>query len=545
MSDNLQAGKPNPQKGWGDRIAAWIRARMNEFHGWLEEHAPLLLELPRFTLGDLYDWILDHFPVLKYVAGVRLMGFLIPHEEKEPSGFLTTLLSIPGLPPELRQSLERLRWYANKTEIPIDELVGLMGVNQALSGYLSPYNVSAAYQASRTIPTGRPEPPAAWAMQFRNMLAEPQLREYLKDQGWTDELIDAWREISKRWLSAGELIELRRRGRIGEKEFSDRLHQLGYDHRAVAGYVELLDRIPGPGDLISMAVREAFHPDLVAKYHYLDAFPGEFAEWMTKQGYSVEWAQRYWAAHWRLPSIGDAFTMLHRGVIGMDEIRDLLRTADIAPIWHEPLIKIAYAPYTRVDVRRMHALGVLSDEELVKAYMDLGYDADHAAHMAEFTILYNASTQREATKSDITKGYRAGRLERADAVQALIDIGYTPEWAEYHIATVEYEAAEEYVEEQIKTIQTLYESRRIDRAEAASRLTGLGLRGERINDRLELWTITRDRRDVAPSVSKLEEFYAHGIIDRDAFEHEMKSHGYDDTYITWYRENIDRAREEK
>ncbi|GAI43190.1 unnamed protein product, partial [marine sediment metagenome] len=66
-----------------------------------------------------------------------------------------------------------------------------------------------------------------------------------------------------------------------------------------------------------MAVREAFHPELIAKYHYMDNFPPEFAEYMAKQGFSVEWAQRWWVAHWRLPSISAGFDMLHRGQISV------------------------------------------------------------------------------------------------------------------------------------------------------------------------------------------------------------------------------------
>jgi len=140
-------------------------------------------------------------------------------------------------------------------------------------------------------------------------------------------------------------------------------------------------------DLITMSVREVFSPDIAQKFGQFEDFPADFATYAKQQGVSDEWAKRYWAAHWVLPSITMAFDMLHRGVIDQATINQLLRAQDIMPFWRDKITAISYNPYTRVDVRRMHKAGVLSEDEVLTAYKDLGYDDVKALKMTDFTLL--------------------------------------------------------------------------------------------------------------------------------------------------------------
>ncbi|GAH79863.1 unnamed protein product, partial [marine sediment metagenome] len=75
--------------------------------------------------------------------------------------------------------------------------------------------------------------------------------------------------------------------------------------------------------------------------------------WAGKKGLSKEWSERYWAAHWNLPSPQQGFEMLHRGVINVSELNMLLRALDVMPFWRDKLTAIAFRRLTRVDIRRM------------------------------------------------------------------------------------------------------------------------------------------------------------------------------------------------
>ncbi|GAH81991.1 unnamed protein product, partial [marine sediment metagenome] len=138
---------------------------------------------------------------------------------------------------------------------------------------------------------------------------------------------------------------------------------------------------------------------------------------LKMQGISEYWAQKYWYAHWDTPSITQGFEMLHRGFIDRKELDDLFRTVEIPPFWRDKLTAIAFNPFTRVDVRRMHKAGVLTDDELVTAYMDVGYNADKAAKMTEFTILYNGEGNTSLTRSQILNGFTEYIITREDTAE--------------------------------------------------------------------------------------------------------------------------------
>ncbi|KKK61280.1 hypothetical protein LCGC14_3015910, partial [marine sediment metagenome] len=144
-------------------------------------------------------------------------------------------------------------------------------------------------------------------------------------------------------------------------------------HPAYTGlYKELAYQIPPVADIITMAVREAFTPDVAARFGQYEDFPEDFEKYAAMKGLSSEWAKRYWAAHWNLPSPQQGFQMLHRGVIDKADLNMLLKALDVMPFWRDKLTQIAYRPLTRVDVRRMYREGVLDEGEVFQSYLKQG-----------------------------------------------------------------------------------------------------------------------------------------------------------------------------
>jgi hypothetical protein len=135
--------------------------------------------------------------------------------------------------------------------------------------------------------------------------------------------------------------------------------------------------------------------------------------------------------------------MLHRGIIQPPDLDSLFMAHDIIPWWREKLVGLSYRVYTRVDVRRMYNLGILSREEVKRAYLDLGYDAEKAENMTRFTVAYTSSADRELTKADILKGYRTGQLLADDAIELLMDLDWSADDAEYLLTLEDYKGKEE------------------------------------------------------------------------------------------------------
>lgn len=208
-------------------------------------------------------------------------------------------------------------------------------------------------------------------------------------------------ESSRPLPTPGQIQESFLRGEIDVKTHDRLLASYGLSSDNIELIKELYLLIPGASDLIRMAVREAFTPDIAQKFGQYQDLPQAFIDWGAKIGLSKDWCSRYWAAHWELPSATMGFEMLHRGVISNEELTLLLRALDVMPFWRERLIKISYNPLTRVDVRRMYQLGVINEEQVKRSYLDLGYDNQKADWLTQFTIRYY--TPEDQTEQDTYK----------------------------------------------------------------------------------------------------------------------------------------------
>ena len=284
--------------------------------------------------------------------------------------------------------------------------------------------------------------PAENAVQayFHEAIPFEMVQDNLARQGYSDDKINAIVESQRPLLSPGDAQEAFLRGYITEKEHDNVLRQYGYREGQIKLIKQLYQVIPGISDIITMAVKEAFTPDIAKKFGQYEGFPKEFGEWAEKQGLSKEWAERYWAAHWQLPGARDGFEMYHRRIIDHDELKMLLRALDVMPFWRERLIELAYEPYDRVDIRRMYHAGVLTEDEVYNAYLDLGYNPDRAKHLTEFTVKTYAVQDkttldnfRELTRSIIIKAYQENVIDADETKKRLIQIKYSPDDADFLI----------------------------------------------------------------------------------------------------------------
>ncbi len=225
---------------------------------------------------------------------------------------------------------------------------------------------------------------------FRGKASEEDFYANARLAGITTDRAKFSLEAAKAIPPPGAIQEGFLRGEINEEDHDRLLHSYGYSDADLQLFKALYWLIPPPNDLIRMSVREVFSPEIAERYGQFDDFPEAFVEWAAKIGLNEQWAKNYWAAHWELPSPQMGFEMLHRGVIDKDELTLLLRSLDVMPYWRERLIKISYNPLTRVDVRRMYQLGVLTAEQVFAAYLELGYDREKANWLTEFTKRYSA-----------------------------------------------------------------------------------------------------------------------------------------------------------
>ncbi|MBA7625292.1 hypothetical protein ES703_32719 [subsurface metagenome] len=324
------------------------------------------------------------------------------------------------------------------------------------------------------------------------------------------------------------------RGVLNDDQMYMRMRELGYTDTRTKEIIQGWPIIPGPSDLFHLVAKEAFEPKMIELMGLGDEFPVDQLEWLTKQGISKEWAEKYWYAHWDQPSIGMGFEMLHRDVIGVEELDMLFRTVEIPPYWRDKLTQIAFKTYTRVDTRRMHDLGVLNDDELVQSYKDQGYNQKKAEKMALFTIRFNQMKDKELTMGQVLKGFNEYLIERDAAKDLLIQIDYSEPQAEYLIIFEEYKREKEYQDEIVKQLGERYQNNLIEELDVRNRLGQLNLPGKQVELLIERWKLKRFLDVKLPSKSDLDKFMKAKIINEDIYRMEMTKIGYGFNYVSWY-----------
>ena len=164
----------------------------------------------------------------------------------------------PGISPELKNLIDKSLQTGDIATIVIGWVLTLIGAIPQILSLGAPLGRLAEYAQDITLRTARLDPAAVIAAWRRDPATYDKFFDDLRSLGWSDERIEAWKFIT--------------------------------------------EIIPGVQDLVRMAVREAFTPEIAAKFGQYEDFPGAVVPWGQKQGLSKEWLERYWAAHWDLPS---------------------------------------------------------------------------------------------------------------------------------------------------------------------------------------------------------------------------------------------------
>ncbi|KKL87192.1 hypothetical protein LCGC14_1937150, partial [marine sediment metagenome] len=283
---------------------------------------------------------------------------------------------------------------------------------------------------------------------------------------------------------------------------------------------------------------EVFTPEIAARFGQYEDFPEPFEEWAAKKGLTKEWSQRYWAAHWSLPSTTQGFEMLHRGVIDNATLDMLFRAIEIPSFWRDKLTQIAYRPYTRVDTRRMHDLGVLTDQELIESYMAQGYDAEKALKMANFTIKFNAEGNAQLTRSAILESFRESLITHSQAVALLMEQDYSEDLATYYLELEAFRRDKKLRDQKIDNLRDQFLLSQISKSAVRDQLNQLDLRGEKVDSLMETWALDAYKYASLPSKSDLDSFLTKGIITEGQYRDYMARHGFSQTGVSWYLEDM-------
>jgi hypothetical protein len=421
---------------------------------------------------------------------------------KEYNAALTTISEIPELKGIFDPSKFKTGSGAHQ-----GGAAGLLGFGLSLgmsaaSSFLAPVMRILNYKMDQKMRSARLDPNVLISLNWKTGSLSEVLREDYGDLGYTPERVKAITDALRPLLGPDQLVTLYNRKLISQEELEHELGRMGFMGLDLGRIRALGQVIPGVQDLVSMAVREAWDEQVVQRFQYDANLPAEAADWAQKQGLSADWFKRYWRAHWQLPSVTLGYEMLHRLRPGesdvpftKDDMMTLLRTADFPTFFRDRMIAVSYNPYTRVDVRRMHKLGVISDAELTATYKDLGYDDDHAAKLADWTIKNETTTEttkvevaRSLNQGTIVDAYQKKIIDRTKAAALLVELKYDNQEVEIILKAAEFQKVvaaktdlvKSYNDKMRSEIISAYEANMLSKDAATTQLAALGYASDEV-----------------------------------------------------------------
>ncbi len=425
-------------------------------------------------------------------------------------------------------------------------LGGILGAPLGLFPFLATFfsagaGTLAEQQAARVYETERLPVNIFTRLSYRKDWTSEQELEWrrdLYDQGFNDARIDAMLKANEVLLSTGEIRELYLRGQFGEGDTAKtealaRMTKLGISADDASKLFEIFFFIPPPQDLVNWSAKEVFEKDAIEKYGLDDEFEKLDLTLFAKAGVSPEQARNYWRAHWQHPGLNTIQELLHRTEFSEADFWEWFKLVEIPPYWREKLIKIAYNPFTRVDIRRMYREGILNEVEVNAAYHEIGSDDWHADKLTKWTVKYYAPEDtgedkevRELTKAEILRGYEDKVIPRNMAIEGLMGIDYSAAGAEFLVLLRDVKVFEAETKEALTYIGGAYKLGLLTESEMIGKLGQLDLTGEQQDYYVEKFRRTDTQKVIVPTLATFKRWLKLEIVTIADFRSYVTKRGY-------------------
>lgn len=376
---------------------------------------------------------------------------------------------------------------------------------------------------------------------FRDPGETANVRKVLARSGIPEKYIDLVFKAQYNSYDVGTVRDLFLRGEIDKQKVYERMRALHFSDELTTEIMKTWNVLPGPGDLIRFAVREAFSPDQVAALDLDANFPPTLMEWASKIGISTEVAKLFWRAHWNLPSPSQGYEMLHRGKITNEQLSALLTALDFAPVWHDKLQAISYNVVTRVDARRLYDVGTWDEERLEKAYNEMGYSPDDAKDLVNWTKKEYGQEDKEASLAQVLEAQIAMIISQEEAKELILKLGYSEERSNWLLSLNQFKMEAKERQTLIETEHIYFQNGIHDETIVRGELGNHRVSPEFISQLVEKWTIEKLVARKMPSKSDYDKFLKKGIISTGEYHIGLRNLGYTDEQIGWYTQLNERS----
>lgn len=482
----------------------------------------------------------------------NLIEFLAPDALERVKGIVEAFEATPDIPDDIKAITAPGTPLVAGAGAILVSLMLLPAAAAIVNASMGPWMANFTASVNRTARPTRLTAGDTIRAERRGFISGGRRQFELEEIGYTDERQTVLGQLDTEQLRVQEVLFLWLRDIISPEELDRRLEELGFTVPDIASLKTLAFPIPSAQDLIRMAVREVFTPEIAEQFGQFDEIPEEYTLWTRRQGLSEFWSRNIWAAHWVLPSLQMGFEMLHRGEITEEELGDLFIAQDVMPFWRDRLAAISFKLITRVDIRRMHAADVFNDQEVFDAYKELGYNDEKASKLTELVLKITAARrapkadrERDLTRTDIISLFESQLIDKDEALDGLVTIGFDDNESSLLIARAEIKmivarrkSLKELIFDKFRVGSLTFEQAQDD-------LVQLDLTKIELDQAITDLTILRERRLSLPTKTDFDKFFTKNLITGDEYEEGLRLLGFAPQWILLYQGLLDKGEEDE
>lgn len=448
--------------------------------------------------------------------------------------FLEMLIQSPNIPQWFKKPIQKALSGESQAGLAILAIVVPVAAAALSKGVEGPIGRMIEYAIDNIVRSRLFDPGTAILMWRRGILGETRVNTILHQNGITNAGIVALKALSLQTEDDSLLTQALWRKTLSQEAISDILGKRGMSSQHIALWFNARELIPSPSELISMAVREAFNDKIASDFGYDENYPTEAGLWAKKQGMSEEWFKRAWRSHWVLPGLTQVREMYHREIIDDDVLEQYLLSADIPAFWRKNITLWMDKEVTRVDVRRIFSLGLISPEDVYLRYQKLGYNDEDSLLMTQWTVAEYSERDRDLTKTDILNMYEDNVLNPTETTTYLTALGYRDDDITLLMIHRDLMRQDKYEKLVVNNTKKLFIAGIYDTTQVYAELGKLDTPGHYIEETLIVWRLEKKARVKIPTITQLRDMVDANAISQQTFIEEMRSKGYQDKYIQWY-----------
>lgn len=247
----------------------------------------------------------------------------------------------------------------------------------------------------------------------KHIIPDKMYKDYMKWFGLDEYWSDVWREQNYDYPGFGEATELFWRGVLDDDGWFMWMTRRSLPTDVIDKLRILRELIPPQADLVSMVVREAFLPEMVVES------PEVFAKYMAMKGFTKDWSDRYWTAHFLPIGLRQAYENLWRGYWDKDDFMFALHIADVHPRWREDIYNVAFGPLSIREMGYGWDMGILSRDDIVRYRRWGGLSPEDAEKAADSLILYRTAAELEAVRRELLWQFAHERIDEREFIDYL------------------------------------------------------------------------------------------------------------------------------